>query len=541
MRSGLDFIATLPMEIRGDVLAKAQELGNPEKLTEKQLFALVCRMHNLPYLPLQLGMADVHGYRAWGESVCEAFHVVPLYVGDTRVIIATAQPWSNTLLNDLRQELHKEIIPVGALQYEVDTVLANLKQVESLVPKEEEVVFKGTHKTATGWIISSDTDLAKTIIRDAYERGASDIHVEPQRSQLDIRYRIHGELTVRPPVEGEYKQRVLDQFKLLARMKVSDRERLKDGRISLQVTSKKVLELRVTALPTPFGEGLVLRLLDPDSIKKGMGQLPFEGKELALVKHCLSRTSGMIFVTGPTGSGKTTTLYRCLTSLDLSSQSVWTIEDPVEYTLERIQQVSINPEAEVTFPNTLRNILRADPDVIMVGEIRDEETASLAVKASLTGHLVLSTLHTSSALGVIPRLQDMGISPHLIRSTLLLVIAQRLLGKSCANCAKKITPTADMVKHFRHHQLQAPAYLLENQGCELCGFQGITGRIPIFEFLYPTPEIKDAIGHQAPERELRELCLREGYSTLAKSALQAASAGLVAYEEAALHETEFID
>lgn len=519
--------------------------GDPSNWSDQELIFAAARVLKMPILALNSSMVDIEAYRKSSPKLCERLKVAPLFTYGTMFVFAACTPWEPSLVAELRQVLHAEIVLVACSEEHMLITLSHLKSIEQATPQAPERAIELTHVTETGWNLgkvegSQETDLVKNIIRKAFAVGASDIHVEPYEHQLDIRFRVHGVMVVMPPIEKRYMQKAIDDFKLLAMMKVSDRNSLKDGRISIPVTTMRSLDLRVAAAPTLFGETMVMRLLDPESLRRNLGMLPFEGDGLNLARFALSRPNGLIIVTGPTGSGKTTTLYRCLTSLNLSKQKVITVEDPIEYTLNGISQIQVDTENSLTFANALRSILRMDPEVIMIGEIRDPETANLAIQASLTGHLVLTTLHTNDSVGVIPRLVDLKVTPQLIISSLLLVIAQRLLGKLCANCKESTDLNALKIRHFEKYRIKAPelTYLQNPIGCEACYFAGITGMLPIFEFLHCNSDMRHSIALGAPEKELRSLCNQAGNPPLVHHALTLASKGLVSYEEAEIFETE---
>lgn len=544
-----NYFYELPSELQESILADSNIAalhGEPHTWTEDTALSIAGHISGMPYIGLNLSMVDIEAYRSVGHPICERYHVLPLFKYDTVVVFACANPWAKDTLAALRQELHMEVMPIACTPAHIDLTLSQLELAERRVPTADEKKVEIHRVTRTGWDVQAkegvitNTDLAKDIIRYAFEIGASDIHIEPFNDRLDIRFRVHGEMCVQAPIERAHRNYVLDGFKILADMRQSDQLTLKDGRIVVDISDKKRLDIRVTSLPTLYGENIVMRILDPDSIRRNMGALPFAGQDMELVKFCLSRTSGLVFLTGPTGSGKTTTLYKCLTGLNLNALNVRTVEDPIEYSLDRIVQTQIDTENNVTFVNTIRNILRADPDVILVGEVRDSETADLCVQAALTGHLVLSTLHTMDAVGVIPRLKDLHVSTQLIRSTLLLVIAQRLMGHLCAKCKEPIKPTDKMIKHFKKYKLDIPSVVYRQRTCQYCNFTGITGRLPIFEFLHATDDIKDAIGHDMPEAEIRALSLNYGHFPLAYHALKRVIAGEISYDEAQLYETELI-
>jgi len=535
------YFSQLNPELKEQLLRSHPDISSWE---DDKVFFEICQHSKQAYVALTSSMCDLLAYRKCGGNICEKYQVVPLFLHETLVVFASNDPWNTKKVTNLRQELHMEVMMVGCAPSLIPSLLGQLKSLDAARPQDTEEAIALTHVTGTGWELgqiegAQETDLAKNIVRQAFALGASDIHIEPFEDQLDIRFRINGDMVVMPPVEKGTSQKIINDFKLLSQMKLSDHNRLKDGRMSVWVSNQRKLDLRVAAAPTEFGESLVMRLLDPEAIKRSLGTLPFEGKSLELVKFSLTRPTGLFILTGPTGSGKTTTLYRCLNYLDSSVLKVITIEDPVEYRFSGLTQIQIDHESEVTFASALRSVVRMDPDIIMVGEVRDPETASLAIQAALTGHLVLTTLHTNDAVGIVPRLQDLGVSNQLIRSTLQLVIAQRLLGKLCPECKERHDPNALVLRHFERHKVIPPEYIYElnRSGCPQCNFTGIVGRVPIFEFLQASNEICHAIGMGAPEKELRSICDQSGHYPLIHHALQLAAKGTVAYAEAEIWET----
>jgi len=536
------FFSRLSPDLQEQLLANPD--FDPREMEEDQLFYEICRRTNQPYISLSSSMCDLAAYRKCGPTICDRHQCAPLFLHETMVIFATYDPWNSKKVTNLRQELHMEVMLVGCPPSTIPSILSQLKSLDAAIPPDVEETISLTHVTESGWELgrvegAQETDLAKNIVRRAYALGASDIHIEPFEDQLDIRFRINGDMVVMPPVEKQHAQKIINDFKLLSQMKLSDHNKLKDGRMSVTVTNQRRLDLRVAAAPTEFGESIVMRLLDPEGIKRSLGSLPFEGKSLELVRFSLTRPTGLFILTGPTGSGKTTTLYRCLNYLDSSALKIVTIEDPVEYRFSGLTQIQIDADSDVTFVSALRSVVRMDPDIIMVGEIRDSETAALAIQASLTGHLVLTTLHTNDAVGIVPRLLDLGVSNQLIRSTLQLVIAQRLLGRLCPECKEKKDLNALVIRHFERHKVIPPAHIYElnRSGCPNCNYTGIIGRVPIFEFMHASSEICHAIGAGVPEKELRSICDQSGHYPLIHHALQLASQGVVAYSEAEVWET----
>jgi type II secretory ATPase GspE/PulE/Tfp pilus assembly ATPase PilB-like protein len=327
------------------------------------------------------------------------------------------------------------------------------------------------------------------------------------------------------------KAALVSRMKIMAEMDIAERRRPQDGRIHL-VAEGRNIDLRVSTLPTMFGEKVVMRVLDQSSTQIGLTRLGMHSNTLRLWENATSKPHGMVLVTGPTGSGKTTTLYATLSKLNTLDQNIVTVEDPVEYQIPRINQVQVNPKAGLTFANGLRSILRQDPDIVMVGEIRDRETAEIAVQAALTGHLVLSTLHTNDAAGAITRMIDMGIEPFLISSSLIAVLAQRLARAICSRCKAAYSPPPDALGRLgADARIDEDVTFYRGQGCDYCRGTGYRGRIGIFELLNISDPIRDMVVHHASSTELKAQAIREGMRTLRDDGLEKVMSGISTIEE----------
>jgi general secretion pathway protein E len=367
------------------------------------------------------------------------------------------------------------------------------------------------------------------LVRDAYDAGASDIHLEAMRSGLSARFRVDGVLipALEPP--SELHHAIVSRIKLLAELDIAERRRPQDGRIRVRLESRE-LDLRVSTVPTMFGESVVLRLLDRGGRPVALAELGMPAELLAGVERLAARPHGMLLVTGPTGSGKTTTLYACLSQRDQSREKIVTVEDPVEYQLAGITQVPVHRQAGVTFGAALRSILRQDPDVIMVGEMRDAETAEIAVQAAMTGHLVFSTLHTNDAMSAVARLLDLGIPDYLVASTLEGVLAQRLVRRICDDCRASYAPSAELVAQLMARPV-GRITLQRGIGCAACRGTGFRGRVGLFELVVVSDDIKDAIARRAGRAELRTLAEEAGMITLRADGWHKVSAGLTTIDE----------
>jgi len=386
------------------------------------------------------------------------------------------------------------------------------------------------------------TKIVAVILRHAVEGRASDIHIEPARDRLRVRFRLLGILHSSIFLPLKTHPAVVARIKILANLKIDETRIPQDGRFSTIIDGNSI-DFRVSTFPTTLGEKVAVRVLDPIIGLKTFGELGLEKRNLEVVKAAIGRPYGLILATGPTGCGKTTTLYAVLQVLNKEGVNIVTLEDPVEYFVEGVNQSQIRPEIGYDFAIGLRHIVRQDPDIIMVGEIRDQETASLATHAALTGHIVLSTLHTSNATGVIPRLIDLGTQPYLIPSTLSIAIAQRLIRKLCDNCKKRLLPKKEVkdlilkeIENFppqtkKDFEIPKPLYIWQAVGCKECNNEGYTGRIGLFEILSMTDELSDIILKEPSEREISKEAERQGMITMKQDGILKVLAGTTTIEE----------
>jgi len=373
--------------------------------------------------------------------------------------------------------------------------------------------------------------LVDSIISDAIRMGASDIHFEMYEKKIRVRYRIDGDLQEMAPLPFKYRAAIVSRIKIMAELDISERRLPQDGRIKIKIAGRTV-DLRVSVLPTIFGEKVVMRILDPQALKVDMTQLGFRQEDLNKFQERIHSPFGIILVTGPTGSGKTTTLYSALQQLNTIDVNIMTAEDPVEFNFEGINQVAVKSDIGLTFASSLRSFLRQDPDIIMVGEIRDSETGDIAIKAALTGHLVFATLHTNDAPSSVTRLIDMGVPYYLVASATRLIMAQRMTRKICEHCKEEINLTQEQVD-----SLKVPEELLRNirafkgKGCKECNNTGKSGRSGIYEVLPITQEMENLILAQAPDTKLRELALKEGMFSLRMAAVDKMKKGIISLDE----------
>ncbi len=378
--------------------------------------------------------------------------------------------------------------------------------------------------------------LVDLILGQAIAERATDIHIEPTEDRVVVRYRVDGMLydALTPP--KQFSDAIVVRIKILSDMNVAERRVPLDGRFTVRIENRNV-DVRVSSLPTVYGEKVAMRLLDRSAFAADLGQLGFEDDTLALFRKGLARPFGMVLISGPTGSGKTTTLYGGLSELDRKGKNITTLEDPVEYRLDRINQVSINNKAGMTFASGLRALLRQDPDIVMVGEIRDLETAELAVRAALTGHLVLSTVHANDAPSTLTRMVDIGIESYLVTSSVHMVMAQRLIRRVCESCREPYEPDAAMMASLKDGELNDTTFY-RGTGCKHCGGRGYRGRIGVYEFMRNTPEITQLVLNHESSDAIRALAIEQGMRSLRESAFAKVRDGVTTLEEALSTVTE---
>ncbi|HEX7980449.1 MAG TPA: GspE/PulE family protein [Gemmatimonadaceae bacterium] len=413
-----------------------------------------------------------------------------------------------------------------------------VRHIERLTTSAERSIELARAATGDDDLASDVRDLANQppviryvnlLVRDAYDAAASDIHLEATRNGLSARFRLDGVLAPAPEPPPTLHHAVVSRIKLLAELDISERRRPQDGRIRVRLEARE-LDLRVSTVPTMYGESVVLRLLDRGGRPVALTELGMGGTVYEHVTRLARRPHGMLLVTGPTGSGKTTTLYAALQGRDAPAEKIITVEDPIEYQLGGITQVPVHRQAGVTFGSALRAILRQDPDVIMVGEMRDQETAEIAVQAAMTGHLVFSTLHTNDAVGAIPRLLDLGVPDYLVAATVEGVLAQRLVRRICEDCITAYNPDPGQVAALAGRPVGRTA-LRRGAGCSTCRGTGFRGRLGLFELLLVTDAVKDAIAGGKPRAELRAAAIGAGMVPLREDGWQKVQAGLTTVEE----------
>jgi type IV pilus assembly protein PilB len=455
------------------------------------------------------------------EDFARKYKLMPVFVIENTLTIAMSDP-SNVFIIDEIQRLTKlNVEPVSA--EELDIRKTQDQYYGPTGSLQEIIASIDKNKLADAEKLGDEAPVIKIVnylIIQAVQTKASDIHIEPEDKLLNVRYRIDGMLHRQPSLPRDLAPAVTSRFKIMAGLDIAEKRLPQDGRIMMKVGSKDI-DFRVSTCPTIHGENIVLRILDKTGLVLGLESLGFPKNTLGLFKELISSPYGIVLVTGPTGSGKTTTLYSSLQLLNKDDVNIMTVEDPVEYQFPGMRQVHVNALAGLTFASALRSFLRQDPDIVMVGEIRDLETAEIAVQAALTGHLVFSTLHTNDSPSAFTRLMNMGVEPFLISSSLLGVLAQRLLRRVCEKCKELYSPSETLLKDMGlEDKIKDNIKFAKGKGCKVCNQSGYKGRIGIYELLKVTPEIQEAVLRKVSADEIRNLAVSQGMVTLRRAALE---------------------
>ena len=507
----------------------------------------------IPYVDLGSEEVDESVLKSIPQSMVQRYTAVPVKRDGTRLVVAMADPTNVFALDDMKLVTGMEISPVLASADDIDG-LRNRGQPES-APGEDGLqdalkelgitaAAPGDAPQVTGAGVDEDVDRAadladeapiirvvNVVIQTAIKDRASDIHIEPDRRGVRIRYRVDGVLHETMSIPKYVHPALISRIKIMADMNIAERRLPQDGRIHVRHEGKDY-DLRVSTLPTVFGEKAVMRILDQSSILIGLSKLGLLPETQAELETIIVQPNGMILSTGPTGSGKTTTQYSVLNKINSVEKNIITIEDPVEYQLPGINQVHVNRKAGLTFANAMRHFVRQDPDIIMVGEIRDLETAEIAVQAALTGHLVLSTLHTNDAPSAVTRLVDMGVEPFLIAASIIGVLAQRLARRICENCREAYQPPVEALTRVGFKADQTGDVLFyRGKGCERCRHTGYYGRVGIYELMLISDEIADLVVKRAPLAEVRRAAVAAGMKVLKQDGFQKVVEGMTTIEE----------
>ncbi|HEY6878882.1 MAG TPA: type IV-A pilus assembly ATPase PilB [Polyangiales bacterium] len=484
------------------------------------------------------------------KDVCQRHGLIPVSRAGSSLIVAMSDPSNLHAVDDIKFLTGYNVEPVVAPITSIERAVARYYSVPE---KNEEIdydqIMDGFDENQIDFDSLGDEDasandlerasedapvvrLCNAVLLNAIKKRASDIHIEPYEKQMRVRYRIDGVLheEMHPPLK--LKNAISSRFKIMSSLDIAERRLPQDGRIKLKLGKGKEMDFRVSVMPTLFGEKICMRLLDKSNLQLDMMKLGFEEKQMKDFKWAISQPYGMVLVTGPTGSGKTTTLYSALAELNTEDTNISTAEDPVEYNLYGINQCQMHDDIGLNFAAALRCFLRQDPDIIMVGEIRDFETAEIAIKAALTGHLVLSTLHTNDAPSTVSRLLNMGVEPFLVTGALNLVLAQRLARKTCVECKVPTTADPQALREvgFTEEQIKT-AQLVRGKGCEKCGGSGYKGRVALYEVMPMTDALKEMVLQGCSTAEIKEQMMREGIWTLRMSGIDKACKGITTVDE----------
>jgi type IV pilus assembly protein PilB len=551
-------------EVMDDAIAKAQSAGSAAErvlltqgsITDDQLSRAVAERFGLDHVALRNYKVDPDAAKLVTPAAVKRYQAVPVsFVSERTLLVAMADPANVLAVDDIAVMTGYEVRPAVASGADIDWLLERLEDPEYAavlldLDDEEEVpdpsVTKPQENAGPLYDIREEAgpidfgsagedasviQLVHRIITEGVERGVSDIHFEPQDGDMRVRYRIDGVLRDAAIIPENSVPAVASRVKILSDLDIAERRVPQDGRISLEIDEKHI-DLRVATLPSAFGENIVMRILDSTKALIAMETLGMLPQALERFTKAIGQAHGAVLVTGPTGSGKSTSLYAALNVLNTVEKNIITIEDPVEYQLEGITQVQTNPRAGLTFSSGLRSMMRADPDIIMVGEIRDRETAQIAIEAALTGHLVLSTLHTNDAPGAVSRLIEMGIEPFLVGSAVDCVVAQRLARLLCEECKRRTTITADVMRANGFNVgLDLEAY--EPVGCARCGGSGYKGRVGLYEVMWVSETIRGLAVAKEPSENIAHAAVHEGMMRLREDGLEKVRRGLTSIAEIA--------
>lgn len=522
---------------RDEATVKGQRLGAQITqlgfLDEGELTDFVAKQYGVPSMDLDQIEIDPEVAQLIPQEVVQKHNVMPINRAGSTLILATADPSNIFALDDIKFLTGYNIQPVVASEEAIRRCIEANYQQDDLLNQ----VMAGFDDAGIDFVTEEDdfdptlatneaedapvVKLVNLILTDAIKKEASDIHIEPYEKSFRVRYRIDGILyeVMKPPIK--LRNAITSRLKIMSELDIAERRLPQDGRIKLKMGRGKEMDFRVSVLPTLFGEKIVLRLLDKSNLQLDMTKLGFEVDQLKEFKESIHQPFGMVLVTGPTGSGKTTTLYSALSELNGVGENISTAEDPVEFNLEGINQVQMHEDIGLNFAAALRSFLRQDPDIIMVGEIRDFETAEIGVKAALTGHMVLSTLHTNDAPSTVNRLLNMGIEPFLVSSAVNCIVAQRLARRICSECSEKDLDLGKdelIASGLSEDELEG-FQPMKGAGCTSCSDTGYKGRVAIYEVMVLSEEIKDFVLNGASTAELKREAIRGGMVTLRRSAL----------------------
>ena len=491
----------------------------------------------IPFIQLEDYEIDENAPKTITENLAKKHVVIPVKQTDKEVYLAMADPLNIFAIDDVKIFSGKDVVPLLADEDDILRAIELNYGTQKAMKAAEE--YKQEHAIDLDQAIGEEADqmvksapivkLVNTILEQSVRHRASDIHIEPYEKKIRVRYRIDGRLKEMYQYEPTLLSAIVARIKITSGMDIAEKRKPQDGRLTIKV-DRKEYDVRVSSLPTVYGEKIVMRVNSKEGFLKGKSELGFFSDDLEKFNKILTNPYGIILVTGPTGSGKSTTLYTALNEINQEDLNIVTVEDPVESQIEGINQVQVNPKAGLTFASALRSILRQDPDVIMIGEIRDIETAEIAVKASITGHLVVSTLHTNDAPSSITRLIDMGVEPFMIGASIMGVIAQRLVRKLCPKCKIKGQAT-DYEKKVLGIPVEEDLELYQKVGCHACSESGYVGRTGVYEIMPITDKVRQVINRNGTSEDIKTVALQEGMKNLKANTIRLVLGGTTTVEE----------
>lgn len=554
MNSKLDLEKALREEFKisanqwQECLAEHEHTGNSlvkilihkRLIGEENLLQFLSRQLNIPFVRIQEEGIDDELIKKIPAKFVTHYNFMPINQKKGVLRVAINDPLDILMLDEIKSFLSQEIEPVIAAQKDILQSIKifyglgaeTLEKMVNEAPVDLEVLTSGKDEDIKDESIDpSVIKFLNEVMVDAIKQRSTDIHLEPFEDELRIRYRIDGVLyeVACPPSIKHFQSSIASRVKVMASLDITEKRRPQDGRIKIRM-GEEIFDLRISILPTPFGESIGIRILSRGSPLIGLKQLGLAQDALDVLEKAIGNPHGIILVSGPTGSGKTTTLYACLNKINSAERKILTVEDPIEYQLKGITQMQVETKIDFTFANALRSMLRHDPNVMMVGEIRDTETAELAVRTALTGHLVFSTLHTNDASGAITRLQDMRVDSFLVSSSVILIIAQRLVRLICPGCKKEFMPASEFLNAFGLNN-KPDIKFYHGSGCEACRFTGYKGRTGIFEVLAINDEIRDMILKKVPSHLIQQKAVTLGMKTLREAGLDKVKQAVTTLEE----------
>lgn len=528
LRTGLEFARNSQTTLQDALIEK-------DLVSDETIGKVIANSFKVPFVTLSKMSIPEDVVRIVPERIARKFNVIAFARATDGIKVAMTNPRNTDLITLLSKKTRQHITPYLATERDIASTLHNYRR--DLQKTFDELLKEAIGSNA---LTSDDAPIAKIVdllITYAYQDKTSDVHIEPQEENSLVRFRIDGILHDVLKFDKKLHERILTRIKVLSRLRTDEHLSAQDGKMRIQLPEEN-LDIRVSIIPIAEGEKVVMRLLASHFRQFSLLDLGMNEKDLKKVNAAISKSYGMILSTGPTGSGKTTSIYAILKLLNTREKNITTIEDPIEYRIKGVNQIQVNVKTNLTFANGLRSILRQDPNVIFVGEIRDNETAGIAVNAALTGHLVLSTLHTNDAATALPRLVDMGVEPFLVASTVNIIVAQRLVRKVCESCKVPIRiKREELIKNLpqdaveRHFPTQGDVQLYQGSGCKVCHNSGYTGRIGIFEVIEMTPTIKQLITQKSESDVIVKQAVAEGMTTMLDDGLQKTKLGLTTIAE----------